>query len=177
MKKGVPHPYLAAFWRDRVGLLTFLWLHEEGLGTSRLPAGCLILNARADTAQQIPRLPVLLPLRLPAPDIRIEPQTLRLSHCTNRQQIPDVQWLDMRRQHINLSRCVSFLALPACRMHRLHFISPPMQSPRGLHLHAKHPTVLRPNNKVIAFAVSPGQRHTKSQTPRLRQKRRLRYLS
>src|ERR1039458_3412507 len=79
--------------------------------------------------QHLPSLPILLAHRPAAPDVRIKSQALRRPHRRNRQQVPDIHRLHMRRHHINLLRRIPLLAPPPRRMHRLHFISPPVQSP------------------------------------------------
>ena len=136
-------------------------------------------NARRLTpaTHHLPSLPILLPPRPPALDIRIEPQTPRPPHRRNRDQVPNIQRLHMRRHHINLPRRIPLLPTSSRRMHRLHLISPTMQPPRPLHLHPIHrPTRPSPHHKVIPLAVSPRHRHIQPQHPRLQQKRRLRNL-
>src|ERR1022692_2092993 len=110
-------------------------------------------SLRRQTAPQpLPGLPIPLPPRPPALHIRIKSQTLHSHNRSHRQQVPNLFPLkplqdDVRRQHINITRRVSLLPLPARRVNRLHIISPPIQPPRSLHLHPQQPPPRsRPHN-------------------------------
>src|SRR5580700_8729874 len=91
--------------------------------------------------QHLPPIPPPLPPRRRTLNPRIQPQTLRPPHLFNRDQIPRIHRLHMPHYHINLPLRIPLLPLPAGRMHRLYFISSPIQPPRTLHLSASGPAI------------------------------------
>src|SRR5271170_3876663 len=168
-------PSFLAFLARRVGILT------SPVPPERTAVDSLPRSAR----QPLPTLPIPLPPRTPALQIRKESQTLHPGKRSHRQQIPNLfprnppNPLDhhMRRQHINVGSRISFLPFPACRVNRLHVIPPAVQPARSFNLHPQQPPPRpRPNNKVILLAIAPGQSQPKSQRLCLHQKRRLRQL-
>jgi len=131
------------------------WLYSAQALVSTLPlppAAC----SHCLTLQHLPCFPILLPHRLPAPDVRIKPQTLRSPYRRDWQHVPRIHRLHMRRHHINLPRCVSFLAPSSRRVYRLHFVSSPVQSSRPFHLHPIHRAAfLRPHTTKSYRSLSP----------------------
>ena len=172
-------PILPRVFREEGGGFDFL------SGKAGPPEGPGKHSPLRTTLQPPPSLPIPLPPRPPALQIRIESQTLHPGKRPHRQQIPNLfpnslptlLQNDVRRQHINIGGRISLLPLPARRVNRLHIISPAVQPPRSLNLHPQQPPARpRPNNKVILLAVAPRQRQPKSQRLRLHQERRLRHL-
>ena len=73
--------------------------------------------------QQMPRLPIALPPRALALNIRIEPQILASRKRLHRNHIPHITRLNVHHQRINLIRRISRLAFPIHAINRLNFVS------------------------------------------------------
>ena len=110
------------------------------------------------------------------PNPRIQPQTLRPPHLLNRYQVPRIRGLHMRRNQVDIFLRITFLPAAPRGMHRLHFVSPPVQPPRPFHLHAHRPPIPAPHHEIKFLIVPPRQRHIEPHRLRLQQKRRLRNL-
>src|SRR5438132_8703814 len=85
--------------------------------------------------QQMPRLPIALPPRALALNIRIEPQILASRKRLHRNHIPHITRLNVHHQRINLLRRISRLPLPIHAINRLNFVSARMHYLGRLELH------------------------------------------
>ncbi len=106
--------------------------------------------------QYVPGLSISFPHRSPAHNIGIQPQAPCPPYLFNRNQIPGIRRLHVRRDDINIFFRIPLLPVPPRRMHGLHLISTKMQPPRPLHLHAIRPTILPPDYEVVPLAVPHG---------------------
>src|SRR5437870_2483867 len=84
--------------------------------------------------QQMPRLPIALPPRALALNIRIEPQILASRKRLHRNHIPHITRLNVHHQRINLIRRISRLPLPIHAINILNFVPARTHSPGHLDL-------------------------------------------
>src|SRR5207248_3884002 len=92
-------------------------------------------TCRPHPPQQMPRLPIALPPRELALNIRIEPQILASRKRLHRNHIPHITRLNVHHQRINLLRRISRLPLPIHAINRLDFVSARMHYLGRLELH------------------------------------------